>query len=48
MATAARSALWRRELASNPLVPSKLETLFRIAFFDRFGLQTVSLRPERD
>ena len=44
----ARLAHWRRNLASNALVRRKQETLFRSAFFDRFGLQTASLRPERD
>ena len=43
-----RLAHWRRNLDSNPLVPRKQEKLFRRAFFDRFGLQTASLRPERD
>jgi hypothetical protein len=31
-----------------PAGPRKQEPLFRRAFFDRFGLQTASLRPERD
>ena len=44
----ARLAHWRRNLASNPLVSRKQDTLFRRAFFDRFGLQTASLWPERD
>jgi hypothetical protein len=43
-----RRAHWRRNLASNPLALCKQETLFTRAFFDRFGLQTASLRPERD
>jgi hypothetical protein len=44
----ARLAHWRRNLASNPLVVRKQETLFRRAFFDRFGLRTASLRSEGD
>jgi hypothetical protein len=36
------------EARFQPAGPRKQEAFFRRAFFDRFGLQTVSLRPERD